>query len=95
MEKIWVKKELYKERYEFLNFMKFFIFYFDFLGIFWIYFIKIIAKRVDFIARDPCSWRGEHVAEPREATWTPTWAPTWHYSNWAGRWWAHELVGPG
>ena len=21
--------------------------------------------------------QGGHVAEPREATWTPTWAPTW------------------
>ena len=37
MEKIWVKKELYKERYEFLNFMEFFGFYFDILGIFRIF----------------------------------------------------------
>ena len=28
MEKIWVKKELYKERYEFMNFMEFSRFYF-------------------------------------------------------------------
>ena len=34
MEKRSVKKELYKERYEFLNFMEFFRFYFDFSGIF-------------------------------------------------------------
>ena len=34
MEKIWVKKELYKESYEFLNFMEFFRFYFDFSDIF-------------------------------------------------------------
>ena len=34
MEKICVKKELYKERYEFQNFMEFFGFYFDFSGIF-------------------------------------------------------------
>ena len=34
MEKIWVKNELYKERYEFLNFIDFFGFYFNFLGIF-------------------------------------------------------------
>ena len=36
MEKIWVKKELCKERYEFMNFMEF---HFDFsriLQIFWI-----------------------------------------------------------
>ena len=34
MEKIWVKKELYKLSYEFLNFMEFSRLYFDFLGIF-------------------------------------------------------------
>ena len=33
-EKIWVKKELYKWRYEILNFFEFFEIYFDFLGIF-------------------------------------------------------------
>ena len=37
MEKIWVKKELYKERYEFLNLMEFYRFYFDFSGIFQIF----------------------------------------------------------
>ena len=39
MEKIWVKKELYKEIYEFLNFIEFFVFYFDFSGIFQIFWI--------------------------------------------------------
>ena len=39
MEKIWVKKELYKERYEFMNFMEFSGFYFDFSGIFRIFWI--------------------------------------------------------
>ena len=32
MEKIWVKKELYKWIYEFLNILEFSKFYFDFLG---------------------------------------------------------------
>ena len=32
MEKIWVKKELYKWIYEFFNFLKFCEFYFDFSG---------------------------------------------------------------
>ena len=32
MKKIWVKKELYKWIYEFLNFSEFSRFYFDFLG---------------------------------------------------------------
>ena len=34
MEKIWVKKELYKWRYEFLKFLDISRFYFDFWGIF-------------------------------------------------------------
>ena len=34
---------------------------------------------------------GRHVVEPRE----PTWTPTWTREQWAGRWWTHELVGPG
>ena len=33
------KKELYKESYKFLNFMEFSRFYFDFSGIFWIFWI--------------------------------------------------------
>ena len=60
MEKIWVKKELYKERYEFLNFMEFSRFYFDFLGIFWIFWISFLFKKE------------ENHGEKIVASW-PTW----------------------
>ena len=77
MEKIWGKKELYKLSYEFLNFMEFFGFYFDFSGIFpdlillekWQkgFDLSSGTRRVDVA-------HGRHVAGPREPTWMPTWS---------------------
>ena len=58
MEKVWVKKELYKWRYKFLNFLEFSGFYFDFKELFGaIYLLKISIKGYIF-THDLRSWRG-------------------------------------
>ena len=79
MEKISVKKDLYKLSYEFLNFMEFYGFYFNFSGIFLdlINFKK--AKRVYLIARDSrsrCGTKQTHGTATRahvDACMAPTW----------------------
>ena len=73
MEKICGKKELYKLSYEFLNFMKFFGFYFDFSGIFPD--LILLEKGFDLSSgtRRADVAHGRHVVGPREPTWTPTW----------------------
>ena len=68
MEKIWIKKELYILSYEFLKFMSFFRFLFDFLLS--IFFIKIAKKGISYL--QVMTWRsgpgGEltwHAGPPR------------------------------
>ena len=72
MEKILVQKELYKWRYEFLNFIEFSGFYFDFSATFQIYFL-IKKSQKGFInsreTREADEERRAHVAEPHKATW--------------------------
>ena len=75
--------------------------FYRFLWIFFKYFqifksLKKIAKK-GLISRDRRESdvaRREHVAEPREPTWTHVDAYVARWDNWAGVWWAHGILGP-
>ena len=76
MEKIWVKKEVYKWRYEIWNFIEFFGIYFYFSGIFLDLFPhKKMQKGFIYSrgTREVDMARRAHVAEPHMDTWMRLW----------------------
>ena len=91
MEKIWIKKELYFEKYEFLKFyMIFSDFYLIFNWIFKYFFIKNREKGGEIT----CSWRGDRAQ-------TMGWrgarvhraVTTWRWGHVAGRVWPARGAG--
>ena len=66
MEKIWIQKELYIIRYDFLKFIPFFDFYLIFKLIFYKFFLFKIAKKGVFTCR--LTWRAAADVARRTAS---------------------------